>query len=311
MTVGWTLVDPAQGANRIIGLLDSLPDATALLDGSGTIRAVNTTWRMFAVDNHGRPSSTGVGVNYLDVCARSAAVGCDDAEAVAVGIRAVLAGETVHSEIEYPCPSPTADRWFLLRINPLAGSDHGVVVSHMNITRRKAAEQELAHKAAHDPLTGLANRTLFTGRLAGALTPPRARATHRDVGVLFVDLDGFKPVNDIYGHDAGDEVLQTVAFRLRGQVRPQDTVARLGGDEFAVVAPRITVEGLAGLAERVHVALAEPHTTKGCNIWVPASVGSHLAAPGDHVADAVRQADQAMYAAKQRHAGRALSHPPV
>jgi diguanylate cyclase (GGDEF)-like protein len=304
MAVSQKKIDSVQNAERATALLDSLPDATALVGDSGMIRAVNTMWRMFSLDNGGRPAATGVGVNYLDVCTRSAADGCQEAAAVAVGLRNVLAGETVHDEIEYPCPSPTADRWFLLRINPLGGPDYGAVLSHMNITRRKAAERELAHEAAHDPLTGLANRTLFTARLRGALTLPAARASHRDVGVLYLDLDGFKPVNDTYGHDAGDEVLQTVAYRLREQIRPQDTVARLGGDEFAVVAPRITAMGLAGLAHRIDKALAEVHHTKGASIHVPASVGSYLAAPSDHVDDAVRHADQAMYAVKQSRASR-------
>ena len=139
-------------------VLDALPDATAVLDNSGSIVAVNHAWRMFALDNGGHPGATGVGVNYLDLCARSAAAGCEDAHLAAVGLRAVLSGETVHSELEYPCPSPAVSRWFLLRITPLAGAISGAVASHVNITRRKMAEQALAHEAAHDPLTGLANR---------------------------------------------------------------------------------------------------------------------------------------------------------
>ena len=118
----------------------------------------------------------------------------------------------------------------------------------MNITRRVRAEQDLAHKAAHDPLTGLANRTMFHGRRRPPLStggPSRRGArAEPDVGVLFLDLDGFKPVNDAYGHDAGDEVLLATAKRLCDQVRGMDTVARLGGDEFGIVAPRISSVGL-------------------------------------------------------------------
>ena len=280
-------------------VLDALPDATAVLDNTGSILAVNHTWRMFALDNGGRADTTGVGVNYLDLCARSAAVGCEDAHAAAVGLRAVLAGQTVQSELEYPCPSPAADRWFLLRIIPLAGAAPGAVTSHVNITRRKMAEQTLAHQAAHDPLTGLANRALFAARLTAALTRRGGRPARGDVGVLYLDLDGFKQVNDTYGHDAGDEVLLTTAHRLRAVVRPQDTVARFGGDEFAVTAPRITADGLAALAARIIGALAQPHLIHGCPVWVPASVGTHLAAPGDAVGAALRHADQEMYTVKR------------
>ena len=279
-------------------VLDALPDATAVLDTTGDIVAVNRTWRMFALDNGGLPDTTGVGVSYFEVCARSAANGCEDADVAAAGLRAVLSGETVQHEQEYPCPSPTVDRWFLLRITPLSGSTSGAVASHVNITRRKMAEQTLVHEAAHDPLTGLANRTLFNARLDTALTPRVGRPDSGDIGVLYVDLDQFKLVNDAYGHDAGDEVLLTCAHRLRTQVRPGDTVARLGGDEFAVVAPRITAEALTELAGRITHSLLEPQHVYGRALRIQASIGTYLAASGELAMDALRQADLAMYAVK-------------
>jgi diguanylate cyclase (GGDEF)-like protein len=289
----------SMGEGLATSVLDALPDATAVLDSSASIVAINHSWRMFALDNGGLPATTGVGVNYLDLCDRSAAAGCEDADRVGVGLRAVLAGDTLYSELEYPCPSPTVNRWFLLRITPLVGAVPGAVASHINITRRKMAEQVLAREAAHDPLTGLANRTLFTGRLTDALTLRTGRSIRGDVGVLYLDLDGFKSINDTYGHDAGDEVLITVAHRLRTQVRPQDTVARLGGDEFAVTAPRITSSALAALSRRITRTLAEPHLVHGHVLTAGASVGTYLAAPGDRVEHAIRQADQAMYAIKR------------
>lgn len=103
------------GDKLAAAVLDAFPDATAVLDSSASIIAVNRAWRMFAIDNGGEEDRTGVGVNYLDLCERSAAAGCQDAHLAAEGLRAVLDGETVQSEIEYPCPSPTANRWFLLR----------------------------------------------------------------------------------------------------------------------------------------------------------------------------------------------------
>ncbi len=283
-------------------VLDALPDATAVLDGSASIVATNHAWRMFALDNGGLPESTGVGVNYLDVCDRSAGAGCDDAGRVGVGLRAVLAGDSLYSELEYPCPSPTVNRWFLLRITPLVGAVPGVVASHVNITRRKMAEEVVAREAAHDPLTGLANRTLFTGRLAEALKLRSGRPARSDVGVLYLDIDGFKSINDTFGHDAGDEVLITIAHRLRSQVRPQDTVARLGGDEFAVIAPRVTPGALAALSARIDRALAEAHLVHGQVVTARASVGTYLSAPGDSVQRAVQQADLAMYTVKRGRA---------
>jgi diguanylate cyclase (GGDEF)-like protein len=206
----------------------------------------------------------------------------------------------VHSEVEYPCPSPAVNRWFLLRITPLAGDVTGAVMSHVNITRRKMAEQALVHEAAHDPLTGLANRGLFADRLTAALTGRRSQVTATQVGLMFLDADGFKQINDTYGHEAGDEALLTIGHRLRSHVRPQDTVARLGGDEFAVTAPRISAAGLDGLSGRVRSALSQPHLIHGHLVPVPVSIGIHLTAPGESAGAALREADRAMYAAKRR-----------
>jgi diguanylate cyclase (GGDEF)-like protein len=281
-------------------VLDALPDATAVLDPGGTITAVNQAWLMFALDNGGQPESTGVGVNYFGLCERSAAAGCPDAQRAADALREVLAADTVHGELEYPCPSPAVNRWFLLRITPLGGDVQGAVTSHVNITRRKMAEQTLAHEAAHDPLTGLANPSLFADRLNAALTGRRSQAASTQVGLMYLDADGFKQVNDTYGHDAGDEALLTIGHRLRSHVRPQDTVARLGGDEFAVSAPRISAAGLEGLSARVSAALSQPHLIHGRLVPVPVSIGIHLAELGESADTALREADRAMYAARRR-----------
>jgi diguanylate cyclase (GGDEF)-like protein len=279
-------------------VLDALPDATAVLDSSGVIVAVNHAWLMFAVDNGGDVESSGVGVNYLEVCDR-AAVACEDALVAARGIRHVLAGDRVEADLEYPCPSPFADRWFLLRVTRLAGRGSGVVASHVNITRRKRIEEALRHEAAHDPLTGLVNRALFNARLVAALTRRPGRSARPDVGVLFIDLDGFKRVNDTYGHDAGDEVLLVTAARLRSRCRPQDTVARLGGDEFAIIAPRIGTRALEALVSRLSCAVDEPLLVHGEHFRIGCSIGSHLAAPGEMTSVAISKADRAMYEIKR------------
>jgi diguanylate cyclase (GGDEF)-like protein len=303
VTLQQVRTDPST-VDDYLALLDAIPDSTAVLDRTGTVVAVNRAWRMFTLDNGGSPESTGPGVSYLEVCERSARAGCSDAAEVVAGLRAVLAGEQVDSELQYPCPSPAVGRWYALRITAVAGDPPGLLVTHVNISRQKQAERELAQRAAQDSLTGLANRAGFTDQLTQALTSRTGRPPTADTGVVYLDLDGFKPVNDTYGHPAGDEVLQTVAARLRRTTRPQDTVARLGGDEFAVVADRITAEGLHGLVERLTSALAEPHRIHGREVSVRASVGSYLAVPGDSVAECVRRADLAMYAVKRSRATR-------
>lgn len=297
-------------------LLDALPDSTAVLDHSGDILAVNRAWRMFAVDNGGQTGSTGVGMNYLELCERSAADGCADAAAAAAGLRAVLDGAAVHRELEYACPSPAVDRWFLLRISPLPGDKTGAVASHLNITRRKLAEQELAFRAAVDPLTGLANRAMLRTRLGAALAGRRDRPVSPaglvassalvsssiglvsspadllagSTGLLYLDVDKLSVINDSYGQAAADEVLLTIGHRLTSQVRAEDTVARLGGGQFAVLAPRLSQDALDALRCRVAAALEQPHLIHGHLVRVPVRVGAHLAALGEPADGALRRA---------------------
>jgi diguanylate cyclase (GGDEF)-like protein len=171
-----------------------------------------------------------------------------------------------------------------------------LVLHLIDITDRRATEARLAHRALHDPLTGLPNRTLLIDRLAQAV-----RAAERDHGpgvtVLYLDLNDFKLINDTYGHATGDQVLVEVARRLRAAVRPADTVARLGGDEYAVVAEALPPPDAAVLAQRLRDALEAPIG----NLSVVAAVGTAHSSKAGLDADALlRQADADMYRAKPR-----------
>jgi diguanylate cyclase (GGDEF)-like protein/PAS domain S-box-containing protein len=164
------------------------------------------------------------------------------------------------------------------------------------------AREELEHRAFHDELTGLPNRALLYDRLTHALQ----RSPRRDaaVAVVFFDLDRFKLVNDSLGHDAGDRLLIQVAKRLRLKLRASDTVGRLGGDEFVVLVDDIHVEADAHAAvQRVVDILEQPFEVDGETIFVSASVGVALARDVAHAADVLREADDAMYRAKQRGRG--------
>ena len=280
-------------------LLDAIPDAIAVLDTRGVIKAVNRAWRMFTLDNGGNEVDTGVDVDYFGVCQRSSDNGCADATEVLAALQAVLGGESVERDVEYPCPSPAVGRWFVLRITRVDWPGVGLLISHTNISVRKVLEQDLERTALQDPLTRLANRAHFDQALAQALTPRPHRPTIADVGLLYMDLDGFKPINDTYGHAMGDEVLQTVATRLSKACRPQDTVARLGGDEFAIVAPRINAAGLAHLAARIREVISAPHRIHGSEVVVNVSVGTHLASSGEDCIAALNHADEAMYEQKR------------
>ena len=179
-----------------------------------------------------------------------------------------------------------------------AGNQLGAVVAMHDVTERKALEERLSHQALHDALTGLPNRALFTDRLAHALT--RVRAGGPTVGVLFMDLDNLKVVNDSLGHTVGDRLLVAVSQRLTACLRPVDTVARLGGDEFTILLEDIADVGEAiDVAERVAESLRMPFELAGRQVYLTASVGVALSVSGDDRADdLLRRADVAMYKAK-------------
>jgi diguanylate cyclase (GGDEF)-like protein len=172
----------------------------------------------------------------------------------------------------------------------------------------RTSDRELSHRAFHDSLTGLANRALLFDRVRHAL----ARRDRGAVGVLFIDLDDFKAINDSFGHSRGDEVLVEVGRRIRGVLRPLDTVGRLGGDEFAVLLEDVPEHGVAtGVAERILLALSSPVAVTGRELEVAASIGIALSGPELHDADElVRGADLAMYAAKAAGKGRYRSFEP-
>lgn len=171
------------------------------------------------------------------------------------------------------------------------------VAQTVDITDRKAEEDRLRRQAQHDPLTGLRNRASADAALRHELRVAAAGAER--VGVLFIDLDRFKPVNDEHGHAAGDVVLRAVASRLRDSVRPGDTAARLGGDEFLVVAPHMDEPGALALARRILERIREPIELDGAVVSVEASIGVHLAWPLESPGQALVRADEAMYEAKQ------------
>jgi diguanylate cyclase (GGDEF)-like protein/PAS domain S-box-containing protein len=180
----------------------------------------------------------------------------------------------------------------------------GIVLTGRDVTDRKALEVELRHRALHDALTGLANRELFIERMVQALGP-HPHADVDTVAVVFIDLDDFKTVNDAMGHMIGDRLLVETARRLRGCVRSTDTAARLGGDEFAVLVTDISgPKEMEILAQRILSGLGEPVIIEGQDVRVRATIGVATNQAGVSTAEQLlRNADRAMYAAKQQGKG--------
>ena len=166
---------------------------------------------------------------------------------------------------------------------------------------RHASDQALRHRVLHDALTGLPNRLSFVDALTDALR--RAGVSGTPIGILFLDLDHFKLINDSLGHHAGDALLRAVAPRLRAHLRPGDVVARFGGDEFGILIDRLADEGEAiAIADRVATAFAQPFSIDGVEHFVSASIGVAVARSSERQVNAellIRDADAAMYRAKE------------
>ena len=184
----------------------------------------------------------------------------------------------------------------------------------IDITARKVAEERIEYQAYHDSLTDLPNRFLFNDRLALALA--QARRHRRAVGVLFLDLDHFKLINDTMAHSAGDELLRSVAARLLTCIRGDDTVARVGGDEFVFILPDIdqptAAAGAAKVAGKVLEALRHPFVVQTRELFVTASIGIAIAPnDGDDGETLVKNADSAMYRAKEAGRNSYQFHTPL
>ncbi len=233
----------------------------------------------------------------------------EDIEEVQSSITAHLVGSTSHFQSEHRLRhKDNSYRWVLTR--GLAAWDADKSIYRMagsltDITDQKEAESRLLHNASHDALTGLPNRTVFMDRLRRSLE----RAKHHEdylFALLFLDLDRFKIINDSLGHHIGDQLLIAIARRLEASLRPGDMAARFGGDEFAIILDHIKKVGdTAEAAERIQKQFEEPFNLGGHEIFASVSIGiTHSQVPYEEPEDFLRNADSAMYRAKDQGRGR-------
>jgi diguanylate cyclase (GGDEF)-like protein len=296
-------------------VLDSVTEPMVVLDGDGLIVASNAAWATL----RGAPDDAGVGDgdrgesdaddqgldvgrDYLEVLSTQARGAVEDLAAGLDDIGGDAHGAQVGPvEVDVPVDSPGGRRWFAVRLTPLRGGRGGSVVLHSDVTERKRSEAELELKATHDTLTGLLNRFALEEEVARALQ--QARVREAPLAALFIDLDGFKPVNDTYGHGVGDDVLRAVAQRITGAVRTSDRVARLGGDEFVVlVGPLNDPADAERTAARILRSFESPVEIGPHRIAIGASIGVAVVdSPlGIEPGALIELADQAMYRSKER-----------
>jgi diguanylate cyclase (GGDEF)-like protein/PAS domain S-box-containing protein len=285
----------AHAATRLAAIIEGTDDAVIAMTLDGTI----TGWNRGAEAIYGYPAGHAIG--------RPAAMLVppdqpDDLPALLADIRS---GQHVEHFETIRMRADASQLHVSLTVSPIHDST-GNVIGASSIARdisdrlaadelRQQLEAELRRQASHDPLTGLANRSLFVQRLAHATQ----RRDPRSLVVLFVDLDGFKDVNDSYGHSAGDLVLQAVATGLTGCLRPEDTVSRFGGDEFVILLEDSDLPTALGVVDRVQRWLTQPIQLPDAEVVIHASIGLAVSAqPHAPVEQVIADADAAMYAAK-------------
>jgi len=286
----------ATSAQLARAVIESLNGPVIVLDADGKIIAANDEWEQYLVDVGGKPERARIGADYLALCDNAAAQFVEGAAEIGAGIRAVLSGAQRLIRVDYPARGVRDGRWYALRAAPLATESGGVVVHQIDITDRKRYEEQLTHAALHDSLTGLPNRALVQDRIDNAL---RRTGPGRFVGVLFMDIDHFKVLNDARGHSAGDRLLIALAERLMEMARPGDTVARFGGDEFVMLCEDLhSPDELPAIAAQVVDGLAAPFDDDQ-QFAVTVSVGIALGEHSSNGATLLRDADAAMYRAKE------------
>jgi len=271
-------------------LVQNASDVILIVDDAGTVTYASPS----AASVFGRPEVTGLPLATLVEPANAqsrrshtgAIVDASSRNGSSITDWLVIRGDGARVQVE----ASTRD----LREDPTVA---GIVVTLRDVTERRQLEEELTHRAYHDDLTGLPNRSLFQTRVNEAVAASQRNGTI--TGVLFLDLDDFKVVNDTMGHATGDDLLRAVSTRLRGALRDADTAARLGGDEFAaLIADFHDVTEIEDAAERVIAALSEPFTAGPAVVNGTASIGVATTADANDGEELMRQSDMALYVAK-------------
>jgi diguanylate cyclase (GGDEF)-like protein len=276
--------------------LDQLPQAVAVLDLRSRIVVNNTRWADLQALRESPLIRAGAGDDFLASCAALPGAMAAVGEHIAHGLSRVLEQRAEHFEVQYSIDDPDDGRhWYLFTASQL--DDVGAIITQHETTVHHSVQEVLSDLAFHDPLTGLPNRALVLDRLRMAMI--RGQRTMFMPAVVFIDLDGFKLVNDRLGHAAGDVVLREVGQRLSRTIREHDTCGRWGGDEFVLIVELTHADAIAGIVERTLTAVADPVPLPSGEVSVGMSIGVAVGNGTERVDTLLRLADQAMYEAKR------------
>lgn len=284
-------------------ILDSLSESIVVIDLEGTILYVNQSWVSFGQNNACSIKGSWETINYLTICDQAAAQGDAFGAEAAGGIRAVIAKEKQDFYYEYPCHSDTEQRWFMMRVTPLAFNDRSYfVITHHNITQRILAEQKALNLSRIDGLTNIPNRRYFNEFLNDEWK--RSIRSKTPLTLALIDIDHFKEFNDSYGHLAGDNCLMVIASTLQLYARrPSDLCARYGGEEFALVFGNTSTDMALAQLQQLKDAIALldiPNDKSPTALSVTVSIGIATLRPTlASTTDAlIKNADEQLYRAK-------------
>ena len=291
----------------VTDFLAALADRVVVLDAVGRVTSLSEAPTSATVPTMASQTLLRPGLGYVALCRRAEAAGLTAAGAVADAVTALLWGTRPDVQLELQHPA----RCLEVQATPLQ-TGLGAVLVHRDMTAAAARLRELRELAYSDALTGLHNRHYF---FREAQTYLQSAQDDRGAALVYLDLDGFKLINDTYGHAVGDTVLRIMGARLRGLLRSGDLLARLGGDEFAFLVRVDGAQALESLVERIRHTLRQPVALDGAELRLSVSVGTALTSElGDAAADdavprdavpsdiaaLLEQADRAMYTMKRR-----------
>lgn len=291
--------------------IDTITEHIVVIDQNGLIHFTNRAWEAFGEENNCLLKNDWEGVNYLTVCDASAASGEEFGINAGAGIRSLINGESKQFQMEYPCHSPDAARWFMMTVSPFIYNDSNfLVISHQDITKRRLAEIEISMLSLTDGLTKMPNRRSFDKFIEAELQ--RCARSHFPISLAMIDVDHFKLLNDRYGHLAGDDCLVKIGAVLNNiGKRPGDLCARYGGEEFAYVFGNTTQEQalvvIAKLLESIR-DLNIPNEDSFASPTVTVSIGLATIFPVMTTGKLalIEAADQKLYAAKNQGRNRVV-----